>query len=70
MGLLQYRIGRRHGRQGKPYLIHRNSRRYDGASANDSYLWGYKYGEKERYNEISARRDHELEGRDREDHRL
>lgn len=48
MGVLQFRIGRRHAREGKPYLIHRNSRRYDGASDNDSYLNGYKYGLKER----------------------
>jgi hypothetical protein len=50
MGVIQFRIGRRHGRENKPYLIHRNSIRYDGASDNDSYLNGYKYGLKERSN--------------------
>jgi hypothetical protein len=51
MGVIQFRIGRRHGREGKPYLAHRNSRRYDGASDSDSYLYGYKYGMKERREE-------------------
>ena len=48
MGIREFRMGRRHGREGKPYLVHRSSRRYDGAHANDSYLDGYKYGIKER----------------------
>lgn len=48
MGLMQFRIGRRHGKLSMPFLAHRNGMRYDGASANDSYLHGYKYGEEER----------------------
>jgi hypothetical protein len=62
MGVIQFRIGRRHGKAGLPYLIHRNQRRYDGASDNDSYLHGYKYGEKERLMSFSERVTHTKTG--------
>ena len=48
MGTLQYKVGKRHGLKKIKFLNHRNGRRYDSQSANDSYQYGYSAGVKER----------------------
>lgn len=48
MGVRQYQVGKKHGLKGIRALAHRNGRRYDGQSANESYNHGYHAGCKER----------------------
>jgi len=43
-----YRMGKRAGLTGKYHLSHRNGRRYDSVSANESYQQGYSQGIRER----------------------
>lgn len=43
-----YRMGKKHGKTGIRALAHRNGRRYDSQSANESYNNGYHDGVKER----------------------
>lgn len=51
MGTLQYKVGKRHGLAKLKFLNHRNGRRYDSLSANESYQHGYSAGVKERNNQ-------------------
>jgi hypothetical protein len=48
MGLRQYNLGIKHGREGIRAMAHRNCRQYDSRSANESYIQGYKVGAAER----------------------
>ena len=48
MGLRQYNLGKQHGREGIRAMAHRNCRRYDSQSANESYIQGYSVGAAER----------------------
>lgn len=49
MGILQYRLGKKHALDGVRSYAHRKGRRYDSQSANESYTNGYSAGFKERY---------------------
>ena len=48
MGLRQYNLGLKHGREGIRHMAHRSGRRYNGQRANESYTQGYKKGYTER----------------------
>lgn len=48
MGVRQYNLGKKHALAGVRAMAHRNLRRYDGRSAQESYNNGYSAGWKER----------------------
>ena len=48
MGVVQYKLGFAHGRNGVRSMAHRKGKRYDSEQANKSYHAGYLHGAKER----------------------
>jgi hypothetical protein len=55
MGILQYRLGKKHALAGIRPMTHRNHMRYDSHSANLMYHQGYTEGMKLRFQELGMR---------------